>query len=286
MKKSVQRKGSDLEQAVRAIEDSILRAAPGFAEGTFKILGNRIINVEGVRHEIDVFVTASLAPGYESIFIFECKNWDAKVGKNEIVVFSEKILAASAQRGFFVAKSYTRDAIAQAKKNDRIVLLRASHTTPAIRIQFPQFHLVNVTQTHADVEILGFNVKGTLRAIDLTAKSITIHGETTPAEEYFKGMSERARDAKLNRTPSYTLGEGEHEIIFDETLDFIEGEAFIDSKPIKAVSLRGKATVHITIASVLSVYEVESRGRMIVVGMSSAGIEVQANLVELPAPTQ
>jgi hypothetical protein len=159
---SAQKKGSDLEQAVRAIEDSILRTVPGFSEGTFKIQGNRIINVAGVRHEIDIFVTAYVAPGYESTFIFECKNWDAKVGKNEIIVFSEKVLAASAQRGFFVAKAFTRDALAQAKKNDRIVLLRASHATPAIRMQFPQFHLLNATQTHADVEIRGFNAPGTL----------------------------------------------------------------------------------------------------------------------------
>lgn len=77
-----------------------------------------------------------------------------------------------------------------------------------------------------------------------------------------------------------------HEVLFDETLDFAEGEAFIDSKPIRTISLRGKATVHIAIASVISIYEVESRGRMLVVGMSSQGIEVQAQLVEISVPAQ
>lgn len=40
MKPTPKQKGNDLEQAVRAIEDSILRTVPGYAEGTFKIQGN------------------------------------------------------------------------------------------------------------------------------------------------------------------------------------------------------------------------------------------------------
>lgn len=284
MKPTPKKKGNDLEQAVRAIEDAILRTAPGYAEGTFKIQGNRVLVQDGVRHEIDVFVTASLAAGYEATFIFECKNWNAKVGKNELIIFSEKVAVSGAQRGFFVAKAFTKDAQAQAKKDARIQLLTASHFEPVARVQFPQLHLLNITATHANVEIRGFNVNGALKEMQLDGKTILINGTSAPANEYIQQMIARARDTKLNTTATQLLGEGSHEILFCETVEFNEGDAFIDSKPIKAIGINGTAQLEIVLGSVLSVYEVQSRGRMLIVGASSHGIEMQAHLVEVAAP--
>jgi hypothetical protein len=93
-------KGNALEMAVRAIEATILRALPNYSEKTFRIESKKIINVGGVRHEIDIWVSVELGSGYDALFIFECKNWQEKVGKNEIIVFSEKISAIRAQKGF------------------------------------------------------------------------------------------------------------------------------------------------------------------------------------------
>jgi hypothetical protein len=109
-KKGAREKGDELEDAVHAIEDTILKTAPGFAEGTFRIESKRIVSLDGVRHEIDLFVTAALPSGYDAVFVFECKNWEEKVGKNEIIIFSEKVRAANAQKGFFVARAFTKDA--------------------------------------------------------------------------------------------------------------------------------------------------------------------------------
>lgn len=119
-------KGRALESSVRAIETVILHASPSLAKKTFCISSNRVVTVDGVRHEIDVHVEVAIAPGYDAVFLFECKNWEAKVGKNEIIVFSEKISALRAQKGFFVAKSFTADALAQAKKDARMELLVAA----------------------------------------------------------------------------------------------------------------------------------------------------------------
>src|SRR5437879_2880832 len=47
------------------------------------------------------------------------------IPKNDIIIFSEKIKAAEAQRGFFVAPSFTRDAEAQARLDPRMELLTA-----------------------------------------------------------------------------------------------------------------------------------------------------------------
>src|SRR3569832_769525 len=103
----------------------------------------KVLVQNGVRHEIDVFVTASLAAGYDATLIFESKNWNAKVGKNELIIFSEKVAVSGAQRGFIVAKAFTKDAQAQAKKDSRILLFSASLFEPARRVLFALLHLLN-----------------------------------------------------------------------------------------------------------------------------------------------
>jgi hypothetical protein len=65
---------------------------------SFLIESKKIINVEGVHHEVDIFVTIDLGNDYKSIFIFECKNWQDTVRKNDVIVFTEKISAANARR--------------------------------------------------------------------------------------------------------------------------------------------------------------------------------------------
>src|ERR1700722_8924757 len=108
-------KGNDLEKVVAGIERHILHTSPNLCENPFLIESKKIICVGGVHHEIDIFVTIDSARGYKSVYIFECKNWTDAVGKNEVIIFSQKIGAAQAQHGYFVAKSFTRDAEAQAK---------------------------------------------------------------------------------------------------------------------------------------------------------------------------
>src|SRR5258707_7903089 len=107
-------KGDALENAVAAIEEVILQSSAGLGRKPI-VEKKKIIRVDGVRHEIDVYVTADLAPGYKSIFIFECKNWKEAVDKNAIIIFSKKIEVSHATSGCFVAKSYTSDAVSQAK---------------------------------------------------------------------------------------------------------------------------------------------------------------------------
>ena len=125
-----QEKGNALEQAVEAIETAILRSFPGYTENTFRIESKKILTVGGVRHEIDIYVAVDLGNRYTAVFVFECKNWLEKTGKNEIIIFAEKVKVSNAQRGFFVAKSYPRDATAQAQVDPRIELLIAEELDP------------------------------------------------------------------------------------------------------------------------------------------------------------
>ncbi|MDA8972426.1 restriction endonuclease [bacterium] len=121
------KKGNLLEEAVELIEKQIIKVHKIAKEDEVIIERNKIFNIDGAKYEIDVFVKINKAQGYSSIFIFECKNWDsAKVGRKEITDFSEKINITQAQRGFFVAIDFTKDAINRAKKDEKLELLKAS----------------------------------------------------------------------------------------------------------------------------------------------------------------
>ena len=63
-------KGNALEAAVASIERYILDTSPHLREKPFLFESKKIINVAGVHHEIDIFVTIDLGAGYKSVFIF------------------------------------------------------------------------------------------------------------------------------------------------------------------------------------------------------------------------
>ena len=139
-----QEKGDRLERAVLAIEQIILRDSPGYSQDRFRFASKRTIITEGVRHEIDVYVEIDHGKGYDTVFIFECKNWKDVVDKNEVIIFAAKIQATRAHRGFFVARSFSKYAIAQAALEPRIVLLHAADL-PADQTPVPfDFHWVNI----------------------------------------------------------------------------------------------------------------------------------------------
>lgn len=116
-------KGNALEQAVAGIEDAIVKNNPSLAHSSYRIEPKKRIVVGGVTHELDVFVTFDFAPQHGTCFIFECKNWEDTVGKNEVIILSEKVRAIGAQQGFLVARRFSPSATAQAEKDDSRVKL-------------------------------------------------------------------------------------------------------------------------------------------------------------------
>ncbi|MDB9423857.1 hypothetical protein PN437_02780 [Microcystis aeruginosa CS-564/01] len=72
-------KGDDLERAVKLIEEAILKYSSTLDPDKFVVENKKIVIAEGVLHEIDLYVEVSVAQGYKSKFIFECKNWGSSV---------------------------------------------------------------------------------------------------------------------------------------------------------------------------------------------------------------
>lgn len=283
MSKSQKQKGDELEDAVNAIESVILRTFPGYSEETFKIEGKRIIRVGGVKHEIDIFVTLALPKGYTACFIFECKNWKDKVGKNEIIVFSEKIDVCSAQRGYFVAKSFTTDAEAQAAKDERVELLLASQLDPSAVLVPCGFHGIEVTDRNAEfnVKLDTSNPNGKLVPIDMVQSIFTINGEVLSLKEYVEKWSVECAEAKVNKFDSTNADEGAHKIPFSGRREFSDSLATLNGKPIVEISISGTTTVAVHKAYVVSAYEVETRGRVVNVRVNMKGSELGLNFVSI-----
>jgi len=260
------RKGNELEAAVRAIEETILRYSPGFAENSFSIESKKIIASEGVRHEIDLWVSINIRPGYEATFIFECKNWEDKVGKNEIIVFSAKIGVANAQKGFFIAKSFTKDAVAQARKDARIQLLLVSEF-PTDRVPVPfDFHFVILEGMHTELT-LDARVKNNperISRVNVNVKDvIVLDGHSVSLEVIGSMWAKQICEKRSNSFRSERAGEGIYALIAEGTMDFESGRLFADGREIATVRYKCEFNVRVVRPAVVSHFNVESRGRSI-----------------------
>jgi hypothetical protein len=158
--------------------------------------------------------------------VFECKNWNSKVGKNEIIVFAEKVDAVSAAKGYFVATAYTEDAKAQAEKHTRLRLLLASevHFTTPVPVAMPivcrqQPHQANFTVKWWDVE--GKNIR------QLDRPTVTLNGKTSSFEAFFQPLAQEALNAAFDNFDDRGKEEGIYDTSAEMTEEYPRGVLFI-----------------------------------------------------------
>jgi hypothetical protein len=281
-------KGDALELAVQAIESSILKASPSYQEKTFTIEGKKIVTVADVRHEVDIWVSVDLGEGYTALFIFECKNWEESVGKNEIIVFAEKIRALQAQRGFFVAKSFTADAKAQALLERRITLYRVADL-PATDIPVPfNFHGVHIDRLDAQANFFGRGAtdeNSRPEQLNLETGTLLIAGVQSTAEEYVNAWGIAERDRCVNSFPSTVAQTGVHELPFEAERSFGAGEASLNGMEIARARLVGRVQVTVSRPKIISHFEVATRGRALMLALDLGAIQTQVAFVARHPPS-
>ncbi len=258
-----QEKGDALENAVAAIEEVILQSSEGLGRKPV-IEKKKIITVNNVRHEIDVYVTADLAPGYRSIFIFECKNWKEAVGKNEIVVFSKKIDVSQATSGCFVAKSYTSDAVSQAKQDPRITLLLAAEHGQENGTEAFQFFTRSPEVTKIDVTMFKRGSRGLdPKPISLETTQLQYFGKPASFPTHVNLWSMRVCHNDLMAFFEEPVPAGVYHRVVDGGFDFKRGEVFVDYEEMERLVLHVEYKITVTLVPVASHFEVKSRGRCI-----------------------
>lgn len=278
-----QDKGNALENAVAAIEEVILQSSAGMGRKPV-VEKKKIIIVNEVRHEIDVYVTADLAPGYKPIFIFECKNWKEAIGKNEIIIFSEKIDVSRATSGCFVAKSYTSDAVNQAKQDPRITLLLASEYDPQSEAEAFQFFTRTPEMTKRDVTM--FKPGGTgldSKPVSLETAELEYLGQPVnfPGQLNIWSMKVCADD--LMAFFEEPVPAGIYHRIVNGELNFGPGQVFVNHEEIEKLALHVEYKVTVTQVPVVSHFEVKSRGRCITFAPQLIGNDTMQWQVVMPS---
>lgn len=260
-------KGSHLEDAVRLIEQTILNSKPGLKEFPFLIETKKIFVADGVRHEIDIYVEIDLGHGYKSVFIFECKNWKDPVGKNELIIFSEKLKITNAQKGYFTAKKLTKDAINQAAKDNRIELLEII-TDNSIILSFPDFHSIERDQSkvHTNVNLIKRgtrNEKIESQPISPDDCNVELDGESIDLTKYINKNSSEIIESRINNEPTNRLPEGVYNYEYNETLFYETGSLIVQGFDIERIELNITFPLIVTRPKIKYAFEVGQRGKVI-----------------------
>lgn len=260
-------KGLALENAIEKIEGAILRSDPTLKGGIFKIETRKIIVSSGVKHEIDVYVSIDHIKGYNSVFIFEAKNWKEKVGKNEIIIFQEKIKAISAQKGFFVSKEFTKDAVNQAELEPRMELVVASESFE-MQPLFPDVHVLVREQAESRMSVTftaqKSQPKKDLQIIPIKSDDIvTVDGKEQTFKEFANYLFENTAAEKFQTVPTQTYLEGKYTVEHKKIFDFLETPVIYQEKTFESIETDAIIAFKIVRPKVVSRFDIKSRGRVV-----------------------
>lgn len=263
-------KGNKLETAVELIEKVILNNNPDLKEGKLTIEPKKILMIEGVRYEIDLYVEIDQNFGYKSIYLFECKNWEDKVKTEEITKFSDKIKVAKAQKGFFVAKSYTSSAEAKAKIDKRINLLYVDDS-PIEVLPFLKFEFINKMNKINSIEVVAFGVKDTSKKkkkiIDFEKDVCIYKGKEVIFRDFIMPFIESMYEERIKKENLALLSEGKYSYNHTKEFNFLKEELCfkVDSleKDMEKIRMNITFDIELKRPKVVSKIDVLTRGRVI-----------------------
>ena len=254
-------KGDVLETAVQHIENLILSTSPNLKERPFTIQSKKLLTVAGVRHEIDLYVRIDAGDGYESIFIFECKNWAKPVGKNDIIVFSEKIKACAAQRGYFIARKFSKHARAQAQQEPRMSLHVASELDIS-QVNLPiNLHYLLQEDIKAFVKFLS-SIEETGIPIDVSIAVATLDNQPINLEEYVKEWLLAVIQEDTRTFPSANLPEANYPRSAQDIRTFETSEFIVNDKRVIRAELEVNYIARVKRPTIESTFDIAARGRI------------------------
>jgi hypothetical protein len=276
-------KGDVLERAVELIQRAILSADPGVAGNKFSIEVNKIETVAGVRHELDVYVKTQTGSAYESVFIFECKNWNKPVGKNEVIVLAEKVKVICASRGFLVAREFTRDAEAQIKLDPRLrtVVCRDDFISPI------QVELLHIIHDPLSIQLLlkerGVPPLAQPTILDWKTSVWQVNGEVIDASAYPRQfVDEMVAQDKKEHAARYRE-ESAHYRESCLKVDYEPGELLVDGRDMEYLVVTVKLWVQIHKQKLLSKFELSEQGRVFFfepIEHAGSGKQIEVTIVQ------
>jgi len=276
-------KGHALEQSVKIIQESILESDPKLKGVEFSIETNKIVVKEGVRHEIDVLVKTLPGSRYESINIFECKNWKTPVGKNEVVILADKVNALEATRGWLVARSITRDAEARLKQDGRLKFIRCTDDFVGPFDGVSVMHSIrDVLPIDVRMKQRGVPAKDHPDRLDWKKCSLKVNGKSIVFLEFIKAQIDRAFASDTKERAIHYQHEGTHWSERAEMISFEVGEFLVDGSDTEYLVVVVRSFVTIRGRKILSKFELTEHGRVFRFEPleDSSGKSIEINLVQ------
>lgn len=256
-------KGRSLEDAVALIEKTILETDPDLANRPMRIDLRKRVVVDDVPHEIDLWVELSGPHGYDSLFVFECKNWSDKVGKNEVIVLSEKVNAVQAQRGYLVAHDFTAGARAQAAKDPRVRLLE-------VREDEYEWLTSPLTLNYCDVALgdvsLVLGVSDQAQAgvrFDFATVEGVLDGKPIDLKAYLEEWRHKVVTDTAKKFRSYDHPTGAYQIQGSDGRLFAPGALTINGVAVGALKITVRPVMRVAWPRLVSSVEVLGRGRVL-----------------------
>jgi hypothetical protein len=258
-----QEKGNALEDAVRLIEQTILQSTA--KDATVTIEPKKVITVDGVKHEIDLFITIDFGKGYTAIYIFECKNWIKGIGKNSIIVFSAKINVTKAQKGFFIAKRFGKHAVAQAKLDSRIELLTASTELDTLPPLITNFHMVHEvsSRTELSLKVVTSNPQDLVGHTDTNEISVRLRNEELSYQEFAQLIHDIVKNEVMNHEPTGKFSEGFYPYDETRTFTYQPDELFVDGLECRELDAHVTWEAQIIHPKIVSQFDIQTRGRVV-----------------------
>ncbi len=247
---------------MKGIETALLAMNPAVQSANYRVETRKVFVIEGVRHEVDVYVKVELGSGYDTIVLFECKNWQHKpAGKNDVIILSEKLKALSASKGYLVARGFTRDAKAQAKPDKRISLLRASDTAP-IWPQLEYIHVLGRDRGDYKANLVFIAPAGAIPTSTVPLNgAVMVDGDRhSSIDDFIRPLVEGAIVERLATEATHELPAGSYRRHVSRRLLF--NKAAIGDVAVSGLNLQVDFGFHIARPAIESVFDVESRGRI------------------------
>lgn len=270
-------KGRQLEQAVEAIENIAQRI--GIPPGSLvTVLPRKIIFTNGVKHEIDLWVEVD---GRLSLII-ECKNWAKTVGKNEVIVFAEKLRVTKAEKGIVIGRRFSKYAAAQAALCRGMELKVADENVGSLRF-FPAFHVVEQLiysdQSRVEIKFLG----ATPQTLDGT---YMLNGEAVSLEELAKKLVQKVIDLRMASEDTTSRIGDEYQIKITKWLKFNEGNLTYGGYRVLSVRVTTVFKVKVSQPETKWKFQVEDRGiaiHQLFKSQSNGSLEIGVTFASAPA---
>lgn len=279
------RLGTELENAVRAIEHMLISQNPALSQAPFKIEPKRKVPLpNGERHEIDVLVTVNEGSDYASLHAFECKNQQDPASQADVTLLVDKVRVLSTAfglptKGILVSRSFTSCAKAKAEANGiQLVPFDDAVWFPLTSIKVSG-HGVTIGQCRSKIRS---RVPGafTPPADGMTAPC-KFRGRDMLLPDFFRFIAHY----RLRAEGVFARDAGEYSGQDACGASFTQGELSIDGCEIEDIELRFDYQVTIRPGHLLSTFSIKDKGRFAKFDCSTDGKDGKQLTLEIIGPS-